>query len=422
MEVLTLKECFLRSKTQKSATIKISKDGIAIKTADNKLHTIEKGDIKDAELFYGIIKMTMRIFTCDLYEICNVDQNHIDELKRVFSEYFKINLYVKELEITDVHEGELGINAQKALEFRNKKVIFDIPIRDIGSVVDIKNEISISLDNVEIRFVSDKETINEIKQGCSATIDDEILSIEDLSLSYPRGKFNFVFFQEYFRLVGSSYDHKIYYKGVTSLYVLEKSYISNDEKYVLIGVEPAVRQGQTKYEFIVASFDDCEIEMTVDDERLKEEYSGLLATSFVEIMEALCVVKPIRSTFATKDGMRSLRCATKAYEGQLYPLNDCLLFLPRAIRLDLKSISLVEFSRINLSTMQAKTFDMTIFCNGAHTFISIPKEEFGALEQYFSDKQIKARSEIIEDTMSSDGDEGEYDSENDSIVVSSEED
>lgn len=420
MEVLTLNDCFVRSKANKNAIVKIARDGIAIKTADNKLHTIGKNEIRNAELFHGIKKMTMRIFTGDLCEIYNIDQNHIDELKRMFSEYFKINLYVKELEIVDVYSGELGINASKALEFRNKRVIFDIPIWDIESVVDIKNEVSVSLGDVEIRFLSDKETINEIKGGCVASVDEEMLNIENLSLSYPRGKFNFVFFSDYFRLIGSSYEHKVYYKNITSLYVLEKTYIRNDEKYVLVGMDPAIRQGQTKYDYAVISFDDSEIEISVDDERLKKEYSGLLVNIFVEIMETLCVVRAIKSVFETKDGMRSLRCATKAYEGQLYPLDDCLLFLPRATRLDLKDISLVEFSRINLSTMQAKTFDMTIFCGGTHTFNGILKEEFGVLEQYFNDKNIKARSEIIEDTMSSEEEE-DYESENDSIVVGSSE-
>lgn len=420
MEVLTLADCFLKSEEDKSATVKISRDGIAIKTAENKVHTIDKNEIRDAELFHGIRKMTMRVFTGDVWEIYNIDQNHIDELKRAFSSHFKINLYVKELEIADVLGGELGINAQRLLEFRNKRVIFDVPVKEVESVVDIKNEVSVSLGGIEIRFLSDKETIEEVKKGCAANVDDEILKIEDVSVSYPRGKFNFVFFQDYLRVVGSSYEHKIYYKNIRSLYCLERGYIRDEERYVLLGIDPAIRQGQTRYEYIVVCFDDVEGDISVDDERLRREYSGLLVNSFVEIVESLCVMKATRSTFETRDGMRSLRCTTKAHEGQLYPLEDCVLFLPRAIRLDLKDISLVEFSRINLSTMQAKTFDMTIFCEGAHTFNSIAKEEFGILEQYFSDRGIKARSEVIEDIMSSEEDEGEY-SENDSIVASSEE-
>lgn len=418
MDVLTIGDCFLRARPDKSATVKISRDGVAIKTMDGKVCVVDKNDIRDAELFYGTRKMALRIFGAEMHEVYNVDHNHIDELKKVFSEYFRISLYVKELEIAEVCSGELGVNAKNALEFRNRKVVFDVPMKDIESVVDIKNEVSVSFGDVEIRFVSNRGAIEEIKRQCNATVEDEILRIEDLSLSYPRGKFNFVFFQDHFRLVGSSNEHRIYYKSVTSLYVLEKGYIHDEDRYVLIGVDPAIRQGQTRYEHVVISLDGADGEIAVDDERLRKEYSGPLVGTLVEIVEALCIVKAIRSSFETRDGMRSLRCATKAYEGQLYPLDDCLLFIPRAIRLDLKTITLVEFSRINLSTMQAKTFDMTVFCGGTHTFSSMPKEEFGALEQYFSSNGIRARSEVIEDVASSD-DEEEYESGDDSMVVSS---
>ncbi|AFM98626.1 nucleosome-binding factor SPN subunit POB3 [Encephalitozoon hellem ATCC 50504] len=419
MEVLTLSDCFLKTKTEEKATVKISRDGIAIKAGNGEVYTVEKSDVKDAELFHGVRKMTIRIFGDTVYEINNVDQNYIDELKRMFSEYFRVSLYVKELEIADVLCGELGINGQKALEFRNTKTIFEVPVEDIESVVDIRNEISVSLKDVEIRFVSNKKAIEEIKEGCSSSVDDEIFKMEGLSLSYPRGKFNLIFFRDYLRLVGSSYDHKIYYKSVKQLYMLEKGYIRDEERYAVIYVDPPIRQGQTRYDYIVVSFDDTECEVSADDERLKKEYSGLYSSVFSEVMEALCVIRATKSTFESRDGMRCLRCAIKAYEGQLYPLEDCMLFLPKAIRLGLNEISLVEFSRINLSSMQAKTFDMTLFCEGSYTFNGISKDEFGMLEQYFHSKGVKARSEIIDDAASSDSDEDDYESENDSMVVDS---
>ncbi|CAD25634.1 STRUCTURE-SPECIFIC RECOGNITION PROTEIN [Encephalitozoon cuniculi GB-M1] len=421
MEVLTLNDCFLKSDGDKKATVKISRDGIAIKAGDGEVYTVERNEVKDAELFYGVRKMAIRVFGNAVYEINNVDQNYIDELKRIFSEYFRITLYVKELEIADVLCGELGINGQKALEFRNTKTIFEIPVDDIESVVDIRNELSVSLRDMEIRFVSDRKTIEEIKGGCSSSVDDEILKMEGLSLAYPRGKFNFIFFRDYLRLVGSSYDHKIYYKSIKMLYVLEKGYIRDGERYVVIGADPPIRQGQTRYDHVVVAFDDVERELSVSDERLKGEYSGLLSEIFAEVMEALCVIKAVRSSFESRDGMRCLRCAMKAYEGQLYPLDDCMLFLPKAVRLDLGEISLVEFSRINLSSMQAKTFDMTLFCEGPYTFNGLSKDEFGALEQYFHGKGIKARSEVIDDGAISDSEEDEYESENDSMVVDSDE-
>jgi structure-specific recognition protein 1 len=422
MEVLTIPDCYLRAEIDRRGVMKVASEGLAIKTSENQLLTIPKDDIRNAELFYGLRKMTLRVYAKELYEIYNIDQNLTEQLKSCFSAFFKIALYLKELEIADVLSGELSINAQRAIEFRSKKCIFDLPIKSVESVVDIRNEISIATKDAEIRFVTNKETIGDIKEGCCATIDDEMLALEDVSVIFPRGKFNFVFFRDYMRVVGSSYEHKIPYKSIRSLYVLEKGHLSEVDRYVLLGVDPAVRQGQTRYDFLVLSFDDVETEIAVEDERLERGYSGLLADSFVKIIQSLCVTRAIHSGFETKERTRCLRCSTKAYEGQLYPLDDCLLFLPRAIRLGLGDISLVEFSRVNISTMQAKTFDMTVFCDGTHTFSGLSKDEFGALEQYFAEKKIKARSEVIEDVISSAEEDEGYGSAEDSLVASSEED
>lgn len=418
MEVLTLEKCLLKNQNEeKEITIKFAKEGVAIRLPTNEITTIKADSIKNIELFRGVRDVSLRIFSEVIYYINNISENHIDDLKKICSEWYKINIYMKELEINNVNFGELDVINNAFVEFRNEKTIFDIPISSIDSIADIRNEISIRFGNVEVRFITDKESITEIKDVCNNNIEDDIYTIDEMTVVNPRGKNNFKLYKEYFRIVGYSYDHKIYYKGISNIYELSKAYVENVDKYVVLELEQPIRQGQTKYPLVVFSFADEEIEIEVEDERLEKNYSGYLSDVFVRIMESLCVKSRVTSTFSTSDNMRALKCILKAYEGQLYPLDTCLLFLPRAFKINTREIHSVEFSRINISLMQAKTFDMTIFGEGQYVFYGLNKEDFGVLEKYFTEKNIPIRSEVIDEVISSDESEGE---DSEGFIVSDE--
>ena len=59
-------------------------------------------------------------------------------------------------------------------------------------------------------------------------------------------------YENSFRLRGKTYDYKIVYKNIKKFMVLPKP----DELHMLIviGLDPPLRQGQTKYPFIVMQF------------------------------------------------------------------------------------------------------------------------------------------------------------------------
>jgi|UPI0006794F10 structure-specific recognition protein 1 len=416
MEVLTIEKCFMKTdREENSVTMKFAKEGIAMKLPTQQVITVECDSIKNIELFRGVRGVSLRVFADVIYYINNINENHIDDLKKICSEWYKINIYLKELEIENVNFGELEVNNNLFVEFRNDKTIFDIPIASIDSIADIRNEVSIRFDNVEVRFVTDKTTVSEIKDLCNRNIEDDIYTLDEVTVVNPRGKNNIRLYKDYFRIIGHSYDHKIYYRGVTNIYELNKSYIGDIDKYIVLELEQPIRQGQTKYPLVVFSFADEEIDVEISDSRLKEKYSGYLSDVFSEIMKSLCVKSAITSSFETNDKMRCLKCILKANEGQLHPLDSCLLFLPRALKINTKDINSVEFSRINISLMQAKTFDMTIFADSQYVFYGLSKEDFGVLEKYFTEKNIPIRSEVFDEVISSEDSVEEY-SDDDFVV------
>ena len=89
------------------------------------------------------------------------------------------------------------------------------------------------------------------------------------------------------------------------------------------------------------------------------------------------------------------------------------------------SITMVEFSRVNVSSNVSKSFDMRVITHDmTYAFTNLPKDEFGAFEKYFSDRKIEMRTEVFVDEISSEYEsetEDEEDEEITGIISDSEE-
>ena len=91
---------------------------------------------------------------------------------------------------------------------------------------------------------------------------DIIASFEDLPCLVPRGRYEVDMATTFMRFHGKTYDYKVLYSSITRFFLLPKP----DEVHILfvIGLDPPVRQGQTRYPYIVMQFvrdDSMEIEL-----------------------------------------------------------------------------------------------------------------------------------------------------------------
>ncbi len=79
-----------------------------------------------------------------------------------------------------------------------------------------------------------------------------LLAFESLGLICGRGRFDVDMYENSFRLRGKTYDYKIQYDHIKKFMLLPKP----DELHTLItiGLDPPLRQGQTRYPFLVMQF------------------------------------------------------------------------------------------------------------------------------------------------------------------------
>ena len=78
---------------------------------------------------------------------------------------------------------------------------------------------------------------------------EPVASFENILCLTPRGRFDVEFHLDFFRLRGKSHDYKVMYSSIHLLSLLPKP--DDMHHMFVIGLDPPLRQGQTRYPFLV---------------------------------------------------------------------------------------------------------------------------------------------------------------------------
>lgn len=194
-------------------------------------------------------------------------------------------------------------------------------------------------------------------------------------------------------------------------------------------MDPPLRQGQTKYPFLVFQFvreEEIDVELNLEDSALDEKYENKLQKHYdaptyevvSNVFRALTNRKvTVPGSYRSHHGANALKCSMKANEGFLYPLEKSLLFIPKPPTfIPLNEIGVVTFSRVGTqSGGSSRTFDMKFNMKSGNDiqFSSINREEYANIEDYLKQKKIKVKSEGNEDAVMTYNDLAELDDEDD---------
>jgi Histone chaperone Rttp106-like/Structure-specific recognition protein (SSRP1) len=267
-------------------------------------------------------------------------------------------------------------------------------------------------DNAASRFYTtllDKAEIGDVAGPTIASF------LEVLHLT-PRGRFDVDMYESSLRLRGKTYDYKIEYESIKKFMLLPKP----DEVHMIIcmGLDPPLRQGQTRYPFLVMQFkrdEEVQLDLNMTDEQLNDEkYRGKLQRHYeapaANVLSAVYrglagrkVIMPAKD-FSSVHRQAAVKCSIKANEGHLYCLDKSFLFVPKpATYIAFDTIAAITFSRVGGALAASRTFDVTIKLKegrGEHQFSNVNREEQGSLEDFLKLKGIKVKNEMMEDVRS----------------------
>jgi structure-specific recognition protein 1 len=235
-----------------------------------------------------------------------------------------------------------------------------------GSEADEEDEEEVNTAQVFYDTLLDKANIGDVAGVTLATF------LDVLHLT-PRGRFDIDMYKTSFRLRGKTYDYKIQYDHIKKFMLLPKP----DDQHMLItiGLDPPLRQGQTKYPFAVMQVkreEDVTLDLNMTAEEFHQDYEGKLQqhydpTPIHNVIAALFrgfsgkkVTTPSKD-FSSHHSQSGVKCSIKANEGHLFMLDKSFMFVPKpATYITFDNIAHLTMSRVGGAMAASRTFDITI--------------------------------------------------------------
>jgi structure-specific recognition protein 1 len=241
------------------------------------------------------------------------------------------------------------------------------------------------------------------------TTGDVIVQFDETQGTFltPRGRYTVELYETYFRMRGNKYDYKIKYDDISRLFLLPKA----DEVHqaFVISLDKPIRQGQQRYQHLVlqTTKEQAEVHVNLEEGALEKEYNGdlqpvmrgalsnLIAKTFKVIAHKKVFIP---GKFANANQQACVKCALRANEGHLYPLEKQFIFIhkpPVLIRFD--EVESVEFQRYAGGQGSTRNFDLCVTLkSGAstkeYTFSGIDRSDYTGLYNFLSTKKIRIKN------------------------------
>ncbi|RYO84720.1 hypothetical protein DL766_000246 [Monosporascus sp. MC13-8B] len=432
--------------------------------------TLDSGDIAGAQWSRAAKGYEVKILkrSSEIVHLDGFQQEDLERLGKIFKNWYSINLESKEHALRGWNWGKTEFTKAELVFNVQNKPAFEIPYSEISNTnLAGRNEVAVEFtasnaddtgtnghlggargrgkksgagrDQLcEMRFYIPGTTTRKETEGEEAGSDAEQEEKNAATLFYetlidkaeigetagdaiatflevlhltPRGRFDIDMYESSFRLRGKTYDYKIQYEAIKKFMVLPKP----DDMHCMlcIGLDPPLRQGQTRYPFLVMQAkkdEEVTIDLNLTEEQLNEKYNDRLQPHYEQplhqvityIFKGLAnkkITSPAKD-FITHRQQYGIKCSIKAAEGFLYCLEKAFMFVPKpATYVSYDQTSSVTFSRVGGAVSALSTFDITVHMTSgiSHQFSNINREDLKALEDFFKLKGLRVKNEIDED-------------------------
>jgi len=388
----------------------------------------EEIDLVNWQRLAGVWGIRMFTKNGNLHRFAGFKEPEREKLAKHFSTNFSLEMLDRELSVKGWNWGNAEFNGS-VLQFEvGKHDAFEVPLSYVSQCNAGKNEVTLefSLNDdapvnlAEMRFHipasgagEDMEDTEDDpaeafkrqiikKANIVTTTGDAVAIFREIHCLSPRGRYDIKMFPTFIHLHGKTFDYKIPNNTVMRLFLLPHK--DQRQMYFCVNVDPPIKQGQTRYHYLVFSFrqeEEEDIELGFTEEEIKEKFEGKLEKNMKgptfevvsKLMKAMVNKKiTVPGAFMGHSGTPAISCSFKAASGFLYPLERGFIFVykpPIYIRFD--EISHVNFARSGGNT---RSFDIEVHSRSdmVYIFSSIEKDEYGRLFEFVKGKKITVKS------------------------------
>lgn len=409
-----------------------------------KVEQIAADDIEliNSQKFVGT--WGLRIFTKNggLYRFSGFRDSENEKLGKFLKKAYKQDMVEKEMCVKGWNWGTARFLGS-ALSFdKDSKTIFEIPLQHVSQCMTGKNEVTLEFHQsddapvglLEMRFhipaveSAEEDPVESFqnnvmsKASVISASGDAIAIFREIHCLTPRGRYDIKIFSTFFQLHGKTFDYKIPMDSVLRLFLLPHK--DNRQMFLVLSLDPPIKQGQTRYHFLVLLFgpeEETSIELPFSEEELKEKYEGKiekeLSGPLYEVMGKVMKVLIGRKitgpgNFIGHSGTAAIGCSFKAAAGYLYPLERGFIYIHKPpVHIRFEEIASVNFARSGGST-RSFDFEITLKNGTVHIFSSIEKEEYAKLFDYIQQKKLRVSNIGKDKGGYNDVDFGDSDNEN----------
>ncbi|KAI4537228.1 hypothetical protein MG293_012091 [Ovis ammon polii] len=418
--------------------LRLSRQGIIFKNSKTgKVDNIQAGELTEGIWRRVALGHGLKLLTKNghVYKYDGFRESEFEKLSDFFKTHYRLELMEKDLCVKGWNWGTVKFGGQLLSFDIGDQPVFEIPLSNVSQCTTGKNEVTLEFHQnddaevslMEVRFYvpptqeDGVDPVEAFAQNVLSKADviqatgDAICIFRELQCLTPRGRYDIRIYPTFLHLHGKTFDYKIPYTTVLRLFLLPHK--DQRQMFFVISLDPPIKQGQTRYHFLILLFskdEDISLTLNMNEEevekrfegRLTKNMSGSLYEMVSRVMKALVNRKiTVPGNFQGHSGAQCITCSYKASSGLLYPLERGFIYVhkpPVHIRFD--EISFVNFAR---GTTTTRSFDFEIETKQGtqYTFSSIEREEYGKLFDFVNAKKLNIKNRGLKEGMNPNYDE-----------------
>ncbi|KAG7199932.1 hypothetical protein KM043_014368 [Ampulex compressa] len=408
-----------------------------------KVEQISANDMEMVNYQRFIGTWGLRIFLKNgtLHRFRGFKEGDQEKIAKFFSANYKKDMLEKELSLKGWNWGTAKFGGSVLSFDVGHHTAFEIPLYDVSQCNTGKNEVTLEFHQnddapvslMEMRFhipvsdIAEQDPVEAFHQqvmekaSVISVSGDAIAIFREIQCLTPRGRYDIKIFQSFFQLHGKTFDYKIPMSTVLRLFLLPHK--DNRQMYFVVSLDPPIKQGQTRYHYLVLLFnqeEETSIELPFTEKELKDKYEDKLTKelsgpTYEVLGKVMKVIINRKLTgpgyFIGHSGTPAIGCSFKAAAGYLYPLERGFIYVHKPpIHIRFEEIASVNFARGGGST-RSFDFELELTSGVVHTFSSIEKEEYGKLFDFITSKKLRVKNRGKSDKLNYDNDFGDSDQE-----------
>ncbi|XP_043404125.1 FACT complex subunit SSRP1 isoform X3 [Chelonia mydas] len=280
--------------------LRLSRQGVIFKNSK----TGKVDNIQASELAEGIWRRValghgLKLLTKNghVYKYDGFRESEFDKLSEFFKSHYHLELVEKDLCVKGWNWGTVKFGGQLLSFDIGEQPVFEIPLSNVSQCTTGKNEVTLEFHQnddaevslMEVRFYvpptqeDGLDPVEAFAQNVLSKADviqatgDAICIFRELQCLTPRGRYDIRIYPTFLHLHGKTFDYKIPYTTVLRLFLLPHK--DQRQMFFVISLDPPIKQGQTRYHFLILLFskdEDISLTLNMNEDEVEKRFEGRL--------------------------------------------------------------------------------------------------------------------------------------------------